>query len=68
MLAHELMDYIKHVRKGKEEFLAIKVDMSKAYDQVSWKFLRKVAEKIRVERSWIERVMMCVETFHIRLR
>ena len=34
LIAHEVMHFLKNKRKGKTGFMAIKLDMSKAYDRV----------------------------------
>ena len=35
LVAHELMNHINRKRKGKTSEMALKLDMSKAYDRVS---------------------------------
>ena len=34
LVAFELMHYLDHKREGKDCYMAIKLDMSKAYDRV----------------------------------
>ena len=34
LVAFELMHYLEHKNEGKENFMAVKLDMSKAYDRV----------------------------------
>ena len=39
LVAFETMHYIDQKRKGKRGLMAIKLNMSKAYDRVEWAFL-----------------------------
>ena len=42
LVAFELMHYLDHKKEGKESFMAVKLDMSKAYDRVEWNFVEGV--------------------------
>ena len=42
--------------------LALKLDVSKAYDLVEWLFLQGIMQKLGFPEKWIERVMTCVTT------
>jgi hypothetical protein len=52
---------------GKSSFMAVKVDMSKAYDRVKWGFLEAVMGKLGFEQKWINLIMMCVCTIHFSI-
>jgi hypothetical protein len=45
LLAYELIRHLKSRRKGSGGLVAIKLDMSKAYDRVEWVFLEKYDEE-----------------------
>ena len=42
--------------------MAIKLDMSKAYDHVEWAYLGSMIWKMGFEEKWISLIMMCVTT------
>ena len=50
----------KHV--GKEDYMAIKLDMSKAYDRVEWSYLESVMRRVGFTERWIKLLMLCVKT------
>ena len=47
---------------GKDAFMAINLDMSKAYDRVKWPYLKVVMRKIGFNDKWIKLLMLCVTT------
>ncbi|KAK2656329.1 hypothetical protein Ddye_009381 [Dipteronia dyeriana] len=48
--------------KGETGSLALKLDMSKAYDRVEWVFLSGMMNKQGFSTSWINRIMKCVKS------
>ena len=60
--AFELMHYLDHKRDGKDNYMAVKLDMSKAYDRVEWGFIEKVMERLGFHEKWINTIMSCITT------
>lgn len=48
--------------KGKPGYMAIKLDMSKAYDRVEWAFLKEIMKKLGFVERWISLLMTCVRS------
>lgn len=64
IIAYKPLHAIKNRQKGQEGSMAVKLDMSKVYDRVKWKYLRLVMEKIDFGGNWIDLIMKCVTSVH----
>ena len=42
--------------------MALKLDMSKAYDRVEWLFLEKILLRMGLQESWVALIMECITT------
>ena len=62
ILAHELMHYLKNKRQGKEGYMAIKLDMAKAYARVEWHFLQAMMQKLGFCPKRINWLTSCMNT------
>ncbi|KAL0006736.1 hypothetical protein SO802_008238 [Lithocarpus litseifolius] len=62
LVAFETMHCIAQRRKGKQALMAVKIDMSKAYDRVEWLYLEAIMKKMGFHKKWIVLMMMCVST------
>jgi hypothetical protein len=62
LAAYETL-HTTHIRmQGKTSFMAVKLDMSKAYHRVAWRFLEVVIGRMGFVPCWIHLMMMCVTT------
>ena len=62
LLAYETLHTMHCKKKGKKGYMALKLDVSKAYDRMEWPFLQGVMQWLGFPETWIERVMSCVAT------
>ena len=62
LVAFETMHHISQKKGGKIEEMALKLDMSKAYDRVEWVWLEKVMEKLGFADQMRNFIMRCVST------
>lgn len=60
LIAFELNHYIRRKTQGKNGVLGLKLDISKAYDRLEWKFLVDMLCKFGFNTVWVERIMKCV--------
>lgn len=44
-----------------EVYIALKLDMSNAYDRIEWSFLEAALLKLGLDENWMARVMECVK-------
>ncbi|CAL8169219.1 unnamed protein product [Prunus armeniaca] len=52
VLAAEIIHCLRSRRRGKKGFLALKLDMSKAYDRIEWPFLEEMMKKLGFAEKW----------------
>lgn len=56
LIKHEVLHYLKTSEAQKRCYMAVKTDMSKAYDRLEWSFIRQVLEQLgfgAVLANWI---------------
>jgi hypothetical protein len=60
LVAFEVMHSMSRKRVGKKGQMAIKLDMSKAYDRVEWAFLEAILRGLGFAEEWTKLIMMCI--------
>ncbi|KAF3774613.1 Transposon TX1 uncharacterized protein [Nymphaea thermarum] len=59
IFAHECIHSLEGLRQSN---ICFKIDFSKAYDRVSWVFLKNALLDLGFSLAWVDRVMMCVSS------
>ena len=49
-------------RRGKVGHMVVKLDISKAYDQVKWEFLQRIMLKLGLSEQWVNLAMETVQS------
>ncbi|XP_071933729.1 uncharacterized protein [Coffea arabica] len=62
ILAHEIMHFLKSKRKGNTAFMTLKLDMSKAYDRIEWKFVGRMMLKMGFCPIFVRWIMNCMSS------
>ncbi|PNY14675.1 ribonuclease H [Trifolium pratense] len=62
LIAVEVIHALKRRTRGFKGELALKIDISKAYDKVDWGFLRGMLERLGFSNKWIHWMMLCVSS------
>ncbi|KAL0298977.1 UNVERIFIED_CONTAM: putative mitochondrial protein [Sesamum radiatum] len=62
LLAFEVNHYLNTKKWGKKGHMAVKLDISKAYDKVEWKFLERVLVRLGFPSKLIDLIMLCISS------
>ena len=62
LVAFETVHHISQKKSGKVGEMALKLDMSKAYDGMEWGCLKKIMQKMGFNAKWVNIMMRCVQT------
>ena len=60
LVAFETFHHMKNQKSKKGEFMALKLDMSKVYDKVEWRFLELTIRKMGFCNWWVDLIMSCI--------
>lgn len=62
LLASEVFHFMKTSLARKRGFMALKLDISKAYDRVEWDYLQRIIVALGFPDLWVTWVMECVRS------
>ena len=62
LIAHKTLHHLKSKRSGRMGYMALKLDMRKAYDCVKWVFLEKIILKMGFNDRWVSTIMACIKS------
>ncbi|XP_045083333.1 uncharacterized protein [Aegilops tauschii subsp. strangulata] len=68
ILAYEMTHFMRRKRRGKDVYMALKLDMSKAYDRVEWLFLEGIMKKLGFIDEFVQLIMKCVKTCFVQVK
>lgn len=68
VVAQEITSRMARKRKGKKEWMIVKLDLFKAYDKLNWGFLKKVLEVFHFTPKWINIILSCVSSVSHSIR
>jgi hypothetical protein len=68
LLAYEITHLIHMKKGGQDGLVAVKLDMSKAYDRVEWNFLEQMMLRMGFAPNWIQVIMNCVRSVTYRVK
>ncbi|XP_048615609.1 uncharacterized protein LOC125588345 [Brassica napus] len=62
LITHEVLQFLKTSKAVKKCTMAVKTDMSKAYDRVEWKFIEQVLRRLGFHEIWTNWLLQCIST------
>lgn len=62
LIAFEIIHFMKRKNYGADGEIALKLDVSKAYNRVDWCYLSDNMERMGFNEKWVKWVMLCVTT------
>lgn len=60
LIAFEINHFIRTKARSRKDFMTLKLDVSKAYDRVEWKFLRMLLLRLGLPPCFVELIMISV--------
>ncbi|KAK6786278.1 hypothetical protein RDI58_014803 [Solanum bulbocastanum] len=62
VFAHECIHVLKNKMRGNNKFMALKLDIAKAYDRVEWIYVQSLLLKMGFHDTFVSWIMQCITT------
>ncbi|CAN0918247.1 LINE-1 retrotransposable element ORF2 protein [Linum grandiflorum] len=62
IVAHEIMHFLRKKKSGNKFYMALKLDMEKAFDRIEWDYLFEALKKLGFHHKFIGWIRSCVTT------
>jgi len=62
IIAHEVFYSLKSRKRQANSYMALKTDITKAYDRLEWSFIEKTMTHMGFNSTWIAWIMKCIST------
>ena len=62
LITHEVLQFLKTSKAEIHCTMAVKTDMSKAYDRIEWEFMAEVLRRLGFHEKWNNWIMQCIAT------
>lgn len=62
MVSFETLHYTRKHSSSNMGYMALKLDMSKAYDKVEWQYMEKLMKKMGFDEAWVKLMMKCISS------
>uniref|UniRef100_A0A2N9G6C8 Uncharacterized protein n=1 Tax=Fagus sylvatica TaxID=28930 RepID=A0A2N9G6C8_FAGSY len=62
LIAFETLHHMHHNKMGRKGAMALKLDMSKAYDRVEWCYLEQIMKNMGFHQKWIGLMLACISS------
>lgn len=67
LIIQEMFHGLRTNKSCQAKFMAIKTDISKAYDRVEWNFIQAVITKMSFDQHWIKLTMECISSVQYKI-
>ena len=67
LISQEMFHGLHTNKSCQNKFMAIKTDMSKAYDRIEWNFIEALLHKMRFDPHWIKLMLGCISSVQYRV-